>query len=300
MTTIDALPTELLAYILSLIDPPTSTLTIPPRSSLYRCCLVSRRMRDCAQPLLWRALHSKNLDALAREAGADGPGRHARFFELDGRGCFEQHGRVRRLLQLPGLEDLRISGWIMGARHQDLLNLLAPLRRLVLHDVRTVDSLNPVVFPNLQALTLRDCYLPPSFFGPSSNRTTFRASSTSALRQLESLHVDISDLQFMDSGPESHEVHVLVSASIQDLSGMGLANLADFLPSSSLSAILLPADMKDPLFAEQHDAILKACDEKGIKVLWEMEALDDKRGLWMRDEFHRGVVRKKREGGQAR
>ncbi|GAA5918009.1 hypothetical protein JCM6882_007587 [Rhodosporidiobolus microsporus] len=256
--------------------------------------------------------------------------------------------------------DVRLLGWIMDGRRQELLVFMTPLRRLVLHDIRTVDQLHPVVFPNLQALTVRDCHLPPLFlctllepyyvprllhlrvshiFNPQQNlRRYLPVLGESSLRPLESLHVEISDLKFMDSGPDIHTAHVLVSASIQDLSGMvalppyspfplrhlhvpsflsdpyhppepnlsrliilqGLANLADFLPSSSLSASLLPADMKDPLFAEQHDAILKACDEKGIKVLWEMEALDDKRGLWMRDEFHRGVVRKKREGGQAR
>ncbi|GAA5908990.1 hypothetical protein JCM6882_004963 [Rhodosporidiobolus microsporus] len=360
MITLDTLPTELLVYILSLIDPPTSTLTIPPRSSLYRCCLVSRRMRDCAQPLLWRALHSKNLDALAREAGADGPGRHARIFELDGMVCFEQHGRVKRLLQLPGLVDVRISGWTMGARHQDLFNLLAPLRRLVLHEVCAVKPLNPVVFPNLQALTLRDCYLPPLFlstflrphctprlrhlhisqvfdYEPDIGRY-FPALDGTVLRRLETLQVDISDLQLMDSGPETHEVHVLASVSIRDLSGMvalppyspfplrhlhvpsflsdpylasqpnlsrliisnALAALADFLPSSSLSTILLPTDLKDPEWARQHGAIRKACDEKRIEILWAEDTVADKSGRWMREELNRWVARKKREGEQAR
>ncbi|GAA5909023.1 hypothetical protein JCM6882_004971 [Rhodosporidiobolus microsporus] len=55
MTIIDTLPDELLLHILALVDTPTP-FSLRPSSSLSRCCLVSRRWRDIAQPLLYRAI----------------------------------------------------------------------------------------------------------------------------------------------------------------------------------------------------------------------------------------------------
>ncbi|GAA5906519.1 hypothetical protein JCM6882_004458 [Rhodosporidiobolus microsporus] len=55
MTIIDTLPDELLLHILALVHPPTP-FPLRLSFSLSRCCLVSRRWRDIAQPLLYRAI----------------------------------------------------------------------------------------------------------------------------------------------------------------------------------------------------------------------------------------------------
>ncbi|GAA5829967.1 hypothetical protein JCM11251_007951, partial [Rhodosporidiobolus azoricus] len=83
---LDRLPIELLAYVLSFVDPP-SPHHLDKSASLHACCLVSQRLKEVAQPLLWQTLvlaNRREFEAFKREAERTGLGRHVRRAVVDG------------------------------------------------------------------------------------------------------------------------------------------------------------------------------------------------------------------------
>ncbi|GAA5906416.1 hypothetical protein JCM6882_004430 [Rhodosporidiobolus microsporus] len=235
---LDRLPTELVAHILSFVDPPSPFHLTKP-SSLHACCLVSKRIKVLAQPLLWRVLVLKekaDFEAVKREAGASGLGKQARVLEVKGSAC--QAVRVAEVLILvPKLVELRLESFVcdIDAPNEvdELLPHLAHLNRLAFELTDFPSALTAPVFPHLVSLALRDVFVqqelildllqpfhvpalrtlqlanlydpgPPDHFLPVLPREL--------LDQVSVLHLDISELWYADSAVFEH-AHILLATS---------------------------------------------------------------------------------------
>ncbi|GAA5906514.1 hypothetical protein JCM6882_004456 [Rhodosporidiobolus microsporus] len=259
MATIEALPNELLIAILSLVDPATP-FRHRPCSTLYASCLVSRRWRECAQPLLWSALDTKSLTAVVREAKAGG---HVRTLQVEGADCRFEAARLAPLLSLPSLADARVSTWTNGPQLAELFPLLTNLHGLILYKTNFLSCTTPSPFPTLVSLTIHNAFVRPAFlesllrpqhiphlrllllgqlYEGFSNRF-FPSLDEPLLRQLDMLQLEVEDtkyrpFQYDDSTP------ILVSVALLDQPRRLLAAEAANLP---LQHLHLRTFIHDPL-----------------------------------------------------
>jgi hypothetical protein len=109
---LDRFETEILLHIFSFLPSPSVVAILPLRiNNLCSLCLVSKRLRDVAQPVLWRAVAVKipsqvaalsNETAMLRE--------HIRVLSIEvGRKEGELAMALTVATSLSGLEDLRLT-----------------------------------------------------------------------------------------------------------------------------------------------------------------------------------------------
>ncbi|GAA5909035.1 hypothetical protein JCM6882_004974 [Rhodosporidiobolus microsporus] len=236
MPTLNALPTELLTHTLSFLDP-DSPRRISSRRHLYNCCLVSRRLRDCAQPFLWRQMSTVYLCAAAREADPQGLGRHVRVLDVRGRerfGLFDGEtdepidtAEVFPLVRLPGVTDVRVSSF--EDEWQPIADALFPLLtgagRIILDTIEFGPTLAPVVFPHLSSLSLTRVWLPDTFlatlFQPSYlpilrylSVDSFSSIPIPFIRQLSVLQIDVDNCGHFNQTTAELPEALVVSASV--------------------------------------------------------------------------------------
>ncbi|GAA5915803.1 hypothetical protein JCM6882_006102 [Rhodosporidiobolus microsporus] len=174
MPSIDSLPNELLIDILSLVDPPPP-FRRRPSHALYRCCLVSKRWRECAQPLLWQSLvlsRRVNLGTLPKSERISTLLRQVRLLTIDE-------------WRPPTDQDpLELRKVLMAAEELCLIRttnfpFFSVLRRLYLQDLNIHSCDVACTLPNLTALVIDGCAMPTSY-----GRTFFTHKTLPALRTL--------------------------------------------------------------------------------------------------------------------
>ncbi|GAA5906497.1 hypothetical protein JCM6882_004451 [Rhodosporidiobolus microsporus] len=370
MSILETVPAELLAHILSFLDP-FSPQRITSRRDLYNCCLVSRHVRDCAQPLLWRQLSAARLSAAAREADPERLGRHV----LWGSRAFNSAhaAEALSLVRLPGVTDVRASGFqreeAVGA--DVLFPFLTAARHITFALVDLGPTVSPLVFPHLSSLSLSDVtisgtlltnllhssYLPNLRFlylnrlddHEDINFEFFASLDQPFLQQLKVLQIGVDGCDEFDATTAEYPDALVVSVSVDDLEEMGpmdpirpfpmrhfhlqhfqphhivskdvlpglfrqgtlhgmgarrdrrsqvLADLPSFFARSHLSTVLLPLSLRNPALVPEYQAIVDACAEKRIEVLWEDDEPEMGDDLCLRDEYCRWVVGKQREEGR--
>ncbi|GAA5916643.1 hypothetical protein JCM6882_001567 [Rhodosporidiobolus microsporus] len=163
---LDRLPTELVAHVLSFVDPPSAYRLTKP-TSLYACCLVSKRVKEVAQPLLWRAVSVNwlgDLEAVEPQATSTGLMRYARILDVDRSACkvFELEALVQ---SLTGLREIRVRCFEDAS--DDAVDAVLPslthLRRIAFDSVDFLEIREPLAFPSLFSLSLHDVFTSRAF-----------------------------------------------------------------------------------------------------------------------------------------
>ncbi|BGP15449.1 hypothetical protein JCM10213_005135 [Rhodosporidiobolus nylandii] len=197
---LDRLPIELLEHVLRQLDPPQRwTLTKDRQTTLRACSLVSRRMREVAEPMLWEAAFVtqwEHIGPLASEARTDDKGRRVRKLVARGDG-FEIEEVVELLYALPSLREVSLD-WL----EQDpyLLNLLSGAQHVRLERL-TVMSYTAPVFPALTTLSLVNLGISPSFLYTILRPSLFPALRALCLLELWTPHE--SDLPVCPAVPDN-------------------------------------------------------------------------------------------------
>jgi hypothetical protein len=130
---LDSIAPELILHILSFLTSPGHTHLPHLRTrTFYSLCLVSRRLRDCAQPLLWQTVDFaswQQAEPISREAEVFG--KYTRVLAVY---CSVELSLVDLplvLRSLPDLEDVRVTNRAafpsQDDRSTELLPLLAAL-----------------------------------------------------------------------------------------------------------------------------------------------------------------------------
>jgi hypothetical protein len=92
---LDRLPTELLALVLMQID---EMYWYGRNRTLYSCCLVSKHVKDVAQPILWRRVNwSKNWQTQSITRGGYGTLRGAQTRQLTLEGSYPEGRALHRM-----------------------------------------------------------------------------------------------------------------------------------------------------------------------------------------------------------
>ncbi|GAA5908999.1 hypothetical protein JCM6882_004965 [Rhodosporidiobolus microsporus] len=252
MPTLSALPTELLIHALSFLDPDCPH-RISHRRPLYNCCLVSRRVRDCAQPLLWRQVSAVRLSAAAREADPEGLGRHVRVLDVSGTARSYGGGHqaeIASLLRLPGVTDVRACGFQgeSDTNADTILPRLTEMRCITLDMVDLGPSVAPVAFPHLTSLSLFDVSIPRTLlhtllqphYLPSlrflhlsllldqerDETHFFPTLSHPFLQQLRMLQIDAEDRHCFNAASADGPDALVLSFSIDDFVDWGVTDPA--------------------------------------------------------------------------
>ncbi|BGP15212.1 hypothetical protein JCM10213_000836 [Rhodosporidiobolus nylandii] len=305
----DRLPVELLEQILRLAAPLeyTRELYDERRETLISCCLVSRTMRELAQPMLpevFAARTEKDVEVLETE-GRGTQVKLLAYRRVRQRSSSQTYtlsdegDRLRRVLAACHLvRDLRFFDTVLD------LNLLAPLselRRLVLVDGR-IDLNNPeATLPKLEELSMDATQMDSVEFG-----VLLRTHCLPALQSLAVTGLDPDDgaafssaisSGFFDSAkhivldahfpsPEEFTLsfkptHLALSpsATLEDvLTNPGLPDaIRSFLPVLSLHSTICNLGIPDCLHPElalpselalARDELLEACTKREVKVVW--------------------------------
>jgi hypothetical protein len=109
---LDRLETELLLHILSFLPSPDVVASSPVHdTTLYKLCLVSKRLRDVAQPFLWRAVAIKSPSQMTAVANKTAMLReHIRVLSIEvGRGEGDMAMAMDLVGLLPSLTDIRLA-----------------------------------------------------------------------------------------------------------------------------------------------------------------------------------------------
>ncbi|GAA5911414.1 hypothetical protein JCM6882_004995 [Rhodosporidiobolus microsporus] len=163
---LDRLPTELVAHILSFVDPPSPYRLTKP-TSLYACCLVSKRVKEVAQPLLWRTVSADRLgdyEAIKPEATSTGLLRYTRVLEVNRTACDAE--KLEELVQsLTGLREIRLRNHhnVTGNAVDTVLPHFTHLRRITLVEVDFLEIRQTLTFPTLFSLSLDGIYTTSAF-----------------------------------------------------------------------------------------------------------------------------------------
>ncbi|GAA5906489.1 hypothetical protein JCM6882_004449 [Rhodosporidiobolus microsporus] len=242
-TTINTLPNELLVAILSHVDAP-EPLKLQHPTTLYACCLVSRRWRDCAQPVLWSAIPLGEYDgvnALKREAVSATLNRQVRTVsacggELVGPEIFELAS------SFPAVEDVRLFFFDNnGAEDEDpeFWTRFPHVKRIALVDM-CISINRPVPLPQLVSLTILESNVDftiletllrprnvPSLrhlslgglntFADEDETQRLPDLDTPLLDQLELLQLDFCDHSDFPAALSTHPVPLLVSTALRGL-----------------------------------------------------------------------------------
>ncbi|GAA5895317.1 hypothetical protein JCM6882_006642 [Rhodosporidiobolus microsporus] len=239
---LDRLPIELVSHILSFLDPPSpSRLTKP--SSLYACCLVSKRVKEVAQPLLWLAVVVEkrgDLKAVKPEATSTGLIRYTRILAVDKNVCAAKE--LEGLAQnSTGLREIRLRNLVLTNRDgvDAVLPHLTHLRRISFFNLEFLEVREPLAFPSLFSLSLHAVYttraLLEGFLVPqylphlrmlsltdlwdhwmSGTCPFLPALSAALLDQLDVLQLAHEELHLSSAVMASHP-HTLLSAHVEDL-----------------------------------------------------------------------------------
>ncbi|GAA5909005.1 hypothetical protein JCM6882_004966 [Rhodosporidiobolus microsporus] len=304
MATIEALPNELLIAILAFVDPATP-FRRRPCSTLYVACLVSKRWRECAQPLLWQAIDTSRLQAILREAKADGLGGYARSLDVVGQNCENEVARVRPLLDLGNLTDVRVEMWPPGPQLAELFPLLSNLNRIVLCKVNFLSCITPSIFSCLVSLSIHNAFARPAFLESllqphhvphlrllllgqlyqSFNNRFFPSLDKPFLRQLDLLQLEIQDKQ-----PQIFLSNTFTFAPLPTTRLLLRLRTATTSKKTSRTAV---ATISSPW----PTPLLEECAKRETKVLWEDGAYEEDDGWRVSEEFHRWVLKKRRDEG---
>ncbi|GAA5906511.1 hypothetical protein JCM6882_004455 [Rhodosporidiobolus microsporus] len=317
---LDTLPVELLAHTLSFLDP-FSPQRITPRRDLYNCCLVSRRLKDCAQPLLWRQVSVARLSAAAREAVPEGLGRQVRVLHLSGPQSFEgdRQGEIASLLRLPGVTDVRACGFQAYESSDLCISLLTTAQHITFDGVDIEPAAYPAVFSHLTSLSLfdqlsvlqidaadRHCFDSTMADGPGALLVSFSVNDLVTVSTMEPdgpfrlRHLHLQYVRPEDVLPQNSLPGSLSQSSLDAMDARRqrhrqiLADFPSFLARSHLSTLLLPLSLRHASLDAERQAILDACVAKGIEVLWEDHEAERGHMQCLREEICRWVAKKGR------
>ncbi|GAA6036113.1 hypothetical protein JCM8097_006622 [Rhodosporidiobolus ruineniae] len=222
---LDVLPTELLTAIL--LDSVAFSPHAERRRALYSYCLVSKRTRVIAQPLLWQRIEIKRshqVSSVVAGARKKRRGGNARTLVIEEKekpwkpiqvqevvqalSKLEEvkasGGMVWKTAELKGLADLRrlqflhLESTTIRARPASFRMVFASLVSLTLSNVRFSlcepnDLLQPTSFPNLRILRLEELRCSNSHFSCSIN---LRPALLDQLDLLDIFQDDLSHLSY--------------------------------------------------------------------------------------------------------
>ncbi|GAA5881861.1 hypothetical protein JCM1840_006817 [Sporobolomyces johnsonii] len=239
---LDRLPCELILHILELGVPPTHSATAysTRQTYLHNCCLVSRRLRWVAQPLLFAVFEASSaleLDSFLRIVRVMGLGDRVQAAALSypvGKWVTDAGTAPKDLVQLvqacPVLEQLNVYGAITGTdtdtRGFDL-TVLAGFQKLcsLTLSFRNLTLSNPFVLPHLVDLTLSHTHTTPETLAAALNPSTLPSLCALAFRTTSN-NAGAFSQPIETLCPQLH----MLSRDAIDSDGLADGTFASFLP----------------------------------------------------------------------
>ncbi|GAA5829864.1 hypothetical protein JCM11251_007912 [Rhodosporidiobolus azoricus] len=307
-TTLNDLPDELLLAIMSQLDPLEPFKMSHPSEVLYNACLVCRRWKECAQPLLWDAVVLRDYNdvtALGKAIKSNDLSRRIRILgacggELVGSDIYDM------LHQLPGLEDVRLWQFDNEGADDEDEQFWRKVSRMKYVNLQGMSIDTRAVIPpfsDLVSLTIFNTYLN---LGDLSNLLV--PENVPQLRylclgQLSEYSVN-NDLYLPHLFPALlQQLHRDIVPHGAFLAGeprlpQHVEKLIGTLRHIDLSTILLPRRLQHPLCQDQLGTLLELLAKRSIDVIWEDQEWEEEDGVWIREEFLRWLKGRERNTGK--